>query len=132
MPPCLDSKTHLLLAHKTAPFGLFALDHKTHLLDPKTHLRAGSLLDSKMHLRAESLLDSKMHLLDPKAAPNGLGSLRAESLRAWSLTGLGASGRNASLPPSPCGRRTNPRATQQRTNSLPSPCGRRVGDEGCQ
>ena len=32
-----------------------------------------------------ALLDSKMHLLDPKAAPNGLGSLRAELLRAWSL-----------------------------------------------
>ena len=66
------------------------------------HLRAGTLtgmvaslppsLEHKTHL-----LDSKMHLLDPKDAPvltinthltgmvaDGLGSLRAESLRAWS------------------------------------------------
>ena len=53
--PVLPLNQHLLLAHKTAPFGLFALDHKTHLLD------------SKMHLRA------------------------------WSRTGLGASGGNAPL-----------------------------------
>ena len=44
LPPSLDSKMHLLLAHKTAPFGLFALDPKN------APNGLGSLLDHKMHL----------------------------------------------------------------------------------
>ena len=80
VPPSSCSQNSTWRAVRACSQNAPVLPLKQHLLDPKDAPDGlGSLLDPKTHL-----LDHKMHL-------------RAWSLRAGSLTGLGASGGNAPL-----------------------------------
>ncbi len=75
-----------LLARKIAPVGLLALRFLTQFLHLAGRVAPTSSAPCFTALLPLSLLGSKTHLLDPKDAPDGLGSLRAAPLRSERVT----------------------------------------------